>query len=72
MLERLYAEAAAHLPSDDLLHELRCAEDCARIATRTRRDAALLRVRCLRVELQRRALAMAVRIENAQGWPVPR
>lgn len=51
------SELATRLPDEQLLCELRCAEKCALLATRTRREAALLRARCLRLELERRALA---------------
>ena len=57
--------AAAQLPDEKLLCELQCAEKCALIATRTRREAALLRARCLRLELERRRLAEAHTIANA-------
>lgn len=46
----------ACLSDEQLLWELRCAERCALLATRTRRDLALLRIRCLRQEIERRAL----------------
>lgn len=51
--------AASRLPDEQLVCELQCAEKCALLATRTRREAALLRARCLRLELERRRLAEA-------------
>jgi len=53
------SQAASRLPDDELLRELRCVESCALLATRTRREAALLAARCLRLELERRAKASA-------------
>ncbi len=49
------AEHDAHLSDEELVCELRCAERCARCSTRTRRDVALLRLRCARLEFERRA-----------------
>jgi len=46
---------AAQLSDEELVCELRCAERCAMLCTRTRRDLALMRARCLRRELERRA-----------------
>ena len=50
-------ETASKLTDEQLRCELECARQCALLATRTRREAALLRARCLRLELERRALA---------------
>ncbi|HEX6510464.1 MAG TPA: hypothetical protein VF221_22780 [Chloroflexota bacterium] len=50
-----YSKIAAALSDDDLEAELHCARRCALCSTRTRRDLALLRLRCLDCELQRRA-----------------
>jgi len=49
------AEHDACLSDEELVCELRCAERCARCSTRTRRDVALLRLRCARLEFERRA-----------------
>ncbi len=49
------AEHDARLSDEELVCELRCAERCARCSTRTRRDVALLRLRCARLEFERRA-----------------
>ena len=52
-------DTATRLSDEQLKCELDCAHRCALLATRTRREAALLRARCLRLELERRALARA-------------
>jgi hypothetical protein len=49
-----YTRVAARLPDDVLLAELACAKRCALCSTRARRDLALIRLRCLDCELQRR------------------
>ncbi len=49
------AEHDACLSDEELVCELRCAERCARCSTRTRRDVALLHLRCARLEFERRA-----------------
>jgi hypothetical protein len=59
------ADAASKLPNEQLVCELQCAEKCALLATRTRREAALLRARCLRLELERRALAGSKELVSA-------
>ena len=59
------SEAATRLPDDQLLRELQCVEKCALLATRTRREAALLTARCLRLELERRAKAGAKELVTA-------
>lgn len=46
--------AVAQLSDDDLATEVHCAERCALLSTRTRRELALLRLRCLQCELARR------------------
>jgi hypothetical protein len=51
--ERL-STTAARLSDDELLCELECSERCALLSTRTRREIALLRLRCVRRELERR------------------
>ena len=61
-----FSDAAARLPDDRLVCELQCAEKCALLATRTRREAALLRARCLRLELERRKLAAARTVVSAR------
>lgn len=47
--------AAQALSDDQLTHELACAERCARLATRSRRDLWMARIRCIRCELERRS-----------------
>lgn len=59
------SEAATRLPDDQLLRELQCVERCALLATRTRREAALLAARCLRHELERRAKAGSAELVTA-------
>jgi hypothetical protein len=61
------AEAAARLPDEQLVCEIECAERCALLATRTRREAALLRARCLRLELERRGLAQTRTVVSARS-----
>ena len=67
-LRECLVEAAARLPDEQLVCELRCAQRCALLTTRTRREAALLRAHCLRLELERRQLAAARTIATA-GQP---
>jgi hypothetical protein len=55
--ERSICRAAAQLSEAELRSELDCARRCALESTRARRELALLRARCLRLELERRALA---------------
>jgi hypothetical protein len=62
-LTRSLEEAVARLTDDELLCELQCAERCALLATRTLREMALLRVRCVRRELADRA----VRVDKVIG-----
>jgi hypothetical protein len=52
-----HAKTAATLSDEALVKELRCARQLAMQCTRTRRDLALLRVRCLDCELARRNAA---------------
>ena len=52
-----YARSAALLSDEALARELRCARQLASQCTRTRRDLALLRIRCLDCELARRTVA---------------
>jgi hypothetical protein len=49
------SRAAASLSDDDLARALHAAEHCALCSTRNRKDMALLCVRCLRGEMDRRA-----------------
>jgi hypothetical protein len=64
---RCLAETAAHLSDEELERALACAERCALLATRTRREAALLSARCLRLERERRKLAGSRVVAVAQG-----
>jgi hypothetical protein len=66
ILERCLQATASRLSDDQLRCELACARQCALLATRTRREAALLRGRCLRLELERRALAGSTVVVSAQ------
>ena len=66
LAERISA-AAARLSDDALVCELRCAERCALETTRTLRECALLRARCLRLEMQRRALEEASAVQASGG-----
>jgi hypothetical protein len=59
-----YARSAALLSDEALVSELRCARQLAMRCTRTRRDLALMRVRCLDCELARRS-ATGLRRESA-------
>ena len=59
-LVRCVADVASKLSDEKLVCELQCAEQCALLTTRTRREAALLRARCLRLELERRSLKESV------------
>lgn len=63
-------EAAARLSDDELICEFQCAERCALLSTRTRRDVALLRVCCLRRELERRALHVGQALSARPGDPL--
>jgi hypothetical protein len=54
-----YARTAAMLSDEALASELRCARQLAMRCTRTRRDLALMRVRCLDCELANRTAAAA-------------
>ena len=58
-LAQCVAETASKLSDEQLRCELDCAKRCALMATRTRREAALLRAKCLRLELDRRALVQS-------------
>jgi len=64
--ERCVCETATRLSDDQLRCELDCAQRCALMATRTRREAALLRARCLRLELERRAVMGSSVLAKAQ------
>lgn len=54
LLAEYYTRTAATLSDDELLRALSSTERCALCLTRNRRDVALLRLRCLRCELERR------------------
>jgi hypothetical protein len=69
-LQRCLLESASRLTDEQLRCELDCARQCALLATRTRREAALLRARCLRLELERRALAGSVVVAARRGEAV--
>jgi hypothetical protein len=66
-LERCLCQAASRLSDEQLEREIVCARRAALLATRTRRDAALLRIRCLRLEVERRALAAATVIARPRS-----
>ncbi len=55
-LIRCLSERTSKLTDEQIACELRCIEECALQSPRTRREAALLRARCLRLELERRSL----------------
>ncbi len=63
-LERCLCERASRLDDDALRREIAAARQCALLSTRTAREAALLRARCLRLELERRALAASAAVER--------
>lgn len=50
-----YARTVATLSDEALVRELQCARRCALKCTRTQRDLALMRIKCLDCELARRA-----------------
>jgi hypothetical protein len=58
------SRAAASLSDDDLARMLHAAERCALCSTRNRKDMALMCVRCLRGELDRRT---ATRVTSAKA-----
>jgi hypothetical protein len=58
--ERSICQAAQELSAEQLRCELDCARRCALESTRTRRDLALLRLRCLRLEMERRAVRASI------------
>jgi hypothetical protein len=62
-----YARSAATLSDEALVSELHCARQLAMRCTRTRRDLALLQVRCLDFELARRNAAGG-RGESDGAW----
>lgn len=63
-----YTRTAALLSDEALVNELRCARQSALRCTRTRRELALLRLRCLDGELANRsALAAANGSGNTPG-----
>jgi hypothetical protein len=47
-------QSVAALSDDQLMRELQSCERCALLSTRTRRQCALLRLRCICAELERR------------------
>ncbi len=55
--DQTLSQLASTLSDDELCAEYRCAERCALLATRSRRDLALLRLRCICRELERRQIA---------------
>lgn len=55
MLQDQITRAATRLSDEELTSAIRAAERCALCSTRTRRDLALLRLRCLRCEMERRS-----------------
>jgi hypothetical protein len=67
ILERCLCEAASRLSDEQLEREIASAQRCALQATRTRRETALLRVRCLRLEAERRAVAAATLIVRSRS-----
>ena len=69
--ERCIREAAQELSDEQLRCELDCARRCALESTRARRELALLRARCLRLELERRALRGSVVLASHPGRTVP-
>jgi hypothetical protein len=48
------------MSDEQLACALECTERCALLTTRARREAALLRARCLRLEIERRRLLESV------------
>jgi hypothetical protein len=60
-----YAQTAARLSDEALMTELRCARQSAMQCTRTRRDLALMRLRCLDCELARRSALGGRQTTNA-------
>ncbi|TAK25753.1 MAG: hypothetical protein EPO26_01910 [Chloroflexota bacterium] len=60
VLDTCVREVAAHLNDTQLRCEIDCVERCAFAATRTRREIALVRLRCLRAEMERRQGARAL------------
>lgn len=71
-LERCICRAAAHLSDAALAEEIAATERCAGTSTRTRRELALLRARCLRLELSRRAVASSVVLAAPTRQPIAR
>ncbi|HEV8637225.1 MAG TPA: hypothetical protein VG370_23650 [Chloroflexota bacterium] len=69
--ERCIREAAYSLSDEQLRCELDCARRCALQSTRARRELALLRARCLRLELERRALRGSAVLASHPGRTVP-
>ena len=66
-LVRCFVDHASKLSDEQLVCELQCVQQCALLATRTRREAALLRARCLRLELERRKLQNTSVQASARG-----
>jgi hypothetical protein len=69
--ERSICRAAHGLSEEQLRCELDCARRCALESTRTRRELALLRARCLRLELARRALRESLVLADSPDRVAP-
>ena len=67
-LDATLANLAARLSDDELLQEFCCAERCALLSTRSRREVALLRMRCICRELARRRGTEAVTPSAVHEW----
>lgn len=55
LIDRNLMERVARMSDEDLYRLLEATERCAMCMTRSRRDVELMRLRCLRCELERRA-----------------
>ena len=69
--EHSISQAAHGLSEEQLRCELDCARRCALESTRTRRELALLRARCLRLELARRALRESLVLADSPDRVAP-
>lgn len=58
MLRERFDRDAARLSDEQLARAIVSMECCARCFTRTRREVALMRLRCLRCEQDRRAMGL--------------
>ena len=65
-LTQYYEQQAARLSDEALSRELLCARQTALRCTRTRRDLALMRLRCLDCELARRAMTSGRNVSGAE------